>query len=320
MPEYTEPEEKGGFFSPLDEKVNEKPYSKLNVQADAEALNRPIAEPTFTPPPMDSNFNGDKSQHQKGGSVPKSQQQQQEAFNPSMNEIPNAEKAKASKHVAAMIMQGYDFANQLANKGLMFSEKRLMKLQQDGEVDFNTTYIPYDMSGNVMPAVEFIKEYNAQQEGAFKVTDEFKQEVTPVLERVLEKRGVGMTDEQFLMYMFGKDIAMKGFMFVSARAQMNQMIQLMKEANQQGNTAHRTPPPPPPSGSTYSPEPEDTGTYSFNEDEDIDLDDFQTSPPPPETVNDEVERMTNPEGYAAKQSQQTPPAGKKKVGRKPKNK
>lgn len=309
MAGYTEPEEKGGF-NPLDEKVNEKPYSKLNVKTDADALNSPIGEPFFTPPPMNNDVAGDKSQQPKSGGGAKAQPQQ-EAFNPAMNEIPHAEKSKASKHVASMIMQGYDFANQFANKGLMFSEKKLMKLQQEGEIDFANTYIPYDMNGNVMPATEFIKEYNSQQEGAFKVTDEFKQEVTPVLERVLEKRGVGMTDEQFLMYMFGKDIAMKGFMFVSARAQMNQMIQLMKEMNQNGRSAAQ--PAPQPTTNTYTPP--EHNYVPEPEEEDIDM---GMDVPEAMTVNEEVERMTNPEAYeafkAAKAAKASAP--KSKGGRK----
>jgi hypothetical protein len=309
MAEYNEPEEKGGF-NPLEEKVNEKPYSKLNVTTNPEELSKPIGEPFFTPPPMNEDVQGDKAQHTNKGNNAKPQQ---EAFNPSMNEIPNAEKSRASEHVAGMIMQGYEFANQLANKGLMFSEKRLLKLQQEGEIDFANTYVPYDMNGNVMPATEFIQDYNSQQDGAFKVTDEFKQEVTPVLKRVLEKRGVGMTDEQFLMYMFGKDIAMKGFMFFSARAQMNQMIQLMKEMNQNGKGASQ--PAPQPKASTYS---SPVNDYVPEPEEDVDLD-LEIEIPESMTVNEEVERMTNPDAFeAAKAAKASMP--KSKGGRKPKRK
>ena len=73
-------------------------------------------------------------------------------------------------------------------------------------------------------------EYNNQVEGTLKVSDEFKEEVTPVLERVLAKRGVGMTDEQLLMFMFGKDIAAKSMMFFQQKQQLNFMIQSIKEA------------------------------------------------------------------------------------------
>ncbi len=307
MPEYTEPEEKGGNFNPLNERVNEKTYSKLNVTANAESLNRPIQEPFFTPPPMNENVTGEKTT--TGAGSKSGPAAQQDAFNPSMNEIPAGEKAKASEHVAAMIMQGYEFANQMANKGLLFSEKRLMKLQQAGEIDLVNTAIPYDMEGRMMSAAEFIKEYNEQQQDAFKVTDEFKAEVTPVLTRVLQKRGVGMTDEQFLMYMFGKDIAIKGVQFFAARSQMNQIIGMMKEANASG--ASPVPPPPAPSQPTYSNPVQQQPIYEEGEEEWTEI---NPVPFAAETANETVERMTNPEAYAAKHSA-TQVKPKKKVGR-----
>ena len=97
--------------------------------------------------------------------------------------------------------------------------------------------------GKKMRAGVFFKEYNNQVEGILKVSDEFKEEVTPVLERVLAKRGVGMTDEQLLMFMFGKDIASKGVIFFQMKSQLNYMIQTIKDATV-GQAAPPTPPPP----------------------------------------------------------------------------
>jgi hypothetical protein len=94
-----------------------------------------------------------------------------------------------------------------------------------------------------MRAGDFFKEYNQQVEGILKVSEEFKEEVTPVLERVLAKRGVGMTDEQLLMFMFGKDIAAKSMMFFQQKQQLNFMIQSIKEATA-GQFSAPTPPPP----------------------------------------------------------------------------
>jgi len=306
MPEYTEPEEKGGDFNPLNDRVNEKPYSRLNVKTSADSLNRPIQEPFFTPPPMNENVTGEKSTSSGSGGS-KSGPNPADSFNPQMNDIPAGEKAKASEHVAAMIMQGYEFVNQLANKGLMFSEKRLMKLQQSGEIDLANTAIPYDMEGNLMPASEYIQTYNEQQQDAFKVSDEFKAEVTPVLTRVLQKRGVGMTDEQFLMFMFGKDIAIKGVQFVAIRSQMNQIIALMKESHARGATA---PPPPAPQPTYAAP---DNREPEYEEEEEII--EVHHVPFAEETANDTVERMTNPDGYAQKQQRVVKVKPKNKGGR-----
>ena len=121
--------------------------------------------------------------------------------------------------------------------------------------------IDYDY-GKKMRAGDFFKEYNNQVEGILKVSDEFKEEVTPVLERVLAKRGVGMTDEQLLMFMFGKDIAAKSMMFFQQKQQLNFMIQSIKEATA-GQFVQQAPPQPPPT------QPQTTQEDNFKQDDDF---------------------------------------------------
>jgi hypothetical protein len=78
-------------------------------------------------------------------------------------------------------------------------------------------------------SAEFINDFNSQHKNDLKVTQEFKDEVTPILERVLRREGVGMTDEQMLVFLFGKDIALKGQQFIVARQQMGDIISMLKE-------------------------------------------------------------------------------------------
>ena len=135
----------------------------------------------------------------------------------------------------------------------MISEKKLSKLQDEGELNLSAM-IDYDY-GRKMRAGEFFQEWNNQvmkDGGVLQVSDEFKEEVTPVLERVLAKRGIGMTDEQLLMFMFGKDIAAKGLIFFQMKGQMNHMIQSIKNASM-GQFA---PPPPPPPQQEAQPQPQ----------------------------------------------------------------
>lgn len=217
--DYLEPEEQLQDIidiNPLDEAVNEKTYSRPNFNASAEDLNKPIEEPRFSPPPMQK------------PEVEREDPRKREPVNPEFTGLPKKEKEMAASHMAKLILQGYEWMHDLGNKGLKISEKKLNKLQADGEMNLNAM-IDYDY-GKKMRAGEFFKEYNNQVEGILKVSDEFKEEVTPVLERVLSKRGVGMTDEQLLMFMFGKDIAAKSMMFFQQKQQLNFMIQSIKEA------------------------------------------------------------------------------------------
>ena len=188
-----------------------------------------------------------------------------------MKNLSKKDTEHASAQMAGMILDGYEWAVDAANKGLVVSEKKLNKLQQAGEINLNAE-IDYDF-GKRIRAGEFFKEYNEQVGGVLKVTPEFKEEVRPVLERVLSKRGIGLTDEQTLMFMFSKDIATKGVIFFQQKAQMNYMIQSIKEAtvNQyapvppQAAPAPPPPPPPPPPAAPTQPATEPPAGNEYSE-------------------------------------------------------
>jgi hypothetical protein len=243
--ELVEPEERKNYedaqFNPLDEAVNEKAYSRPNVNTSGSEFTRPIEEPRYAPPPMEKK------------KLYEDQPKPKEPINPELRDLPKKDKEMAASQMAKMIIQGYSWAHDLANKGLMISEKKLSKLQDEGELNLSAM-IDYDY-GRKMRAGEFFQEWNNQvmkDGGVLQVSDEFKEEVTPVLERVLAKRGIGMTDEQLLMFMFGKDIAAKGLIFFQMKGQMNHMIQSIKNASM----GQYAPPPPPPPQQEAQPQPQ----------------------------------------------------------------
>jgi len=252
--DFMEPEEIGtdigADYDPMGAPINEKPYTKPNVKINPKDLQGDIPEPTFQAPLIDL----DKPPLEQ---VPPTPKKEREPFNKEMNELPKKEKEMAAHHVANMILQVYEGLNHLANQGMVFNEKKLNKLQQEGEVDFSIR-VPINYKTNeTITAAEFIDDFNSQRKNALKVTQEFKDEVTPILERVLRKRGVGMTDEQMLVFLFGKDIALKGQEFLVARQQMGDIIGMLKEQTlemKKGNFRSQmptTPPPPPPQPDMY---------------------------------------------------------------------
>ena len=217
--EIIEPEERKAVdFNPLDEQVNEKAYTTPNTNTQGIDLNAPIPEPRFTPPPMDK-----RTINQEQGKQPKP-----EPMNPEMKNLGKKDTEMAAGHMAKLIIQGYEWMHQLANKGLQVSEKKLNKLQAEGEINLNAM-IDYDY-GKKIRAGDFFVEYNQQVSNVLTVSQDFKDEATPLLEKVLAKRGIGMTDEQMLMFVFGKDIAAKSMIFFQQKAQMNHMLSSIKEA------------------------------------------------------------------------------------------
>jgi hypothetical protein len=215
MEKYQEPEENiiDIDYNPLDEAVNEKRYTQSNVDTSKVDFTKPIEEPRFTPPPFEQK---------------KFEQKKAEPINPELKNLSKKETEMASAQMCKLILSGYDWVLDLANKNLQVSEKKLNKLQAEGTINLNAM-IDYDY-GKKVRAGEFFQLYNQQVQGLLKVSDEFKEEVTPVMERVLAKRGIGLTDEQTLMYVWGKELATQGIRFFQQKSQMNYMLKSIQEA------------------------------------------------------------------------------------------
>lgn len=226
--EFQEPEEKDmdvnldnvqteDNFNPLDEAIIEKAYTKPNVRFNEKDMLGDIPEPSFVPPPM-----GTSSSDEEKIKKPI------EPLNREMNDLPKKDKHDAADKVAKMILGGYRMGNEFIDKKLLFDKKKISKLQMSGELDLSVQ-IPISENEQIT-AGEFIEEFNQQSEGTITVSKEFEEEVLPILTRVLEKRGVGMTDEQYLVYLFGKDLAVKGFMVTQSLSAKKEMLEVLKEA------------------------------------------------------------------------------------------
>jgi hypothetical protein len=217
--EFVEPEERNNIedasWNPLDEPVNEKAYTASGFSAAQEDLTKPIGEPRFTPPP----FKKAEQPKEKVKPTP---------MNPEFETLSKKDAEMSAQHAAEMIMGGYEWIHGAANKYVQVSEKKLDRLQEAGEINLNAM-ISYDY-GKEMRAGQFFKEYNTQVSNMFVVSDEFKEETTPLLTKVLAKRGVGMTDEQRLAFYFAKDFGTKAIMFFQQKRTINDMINSIKEA------------------------------------------------------------------------------------------
>lgn len=228
--EFIEPEEKEfdsteqimDDFNPLDEAIQEKAYTKPNVKFSASDMAADIAEPSFIPPPM----GGDSIKEDE-----KVKKQPQEPFNPQMRDLPKKDKHDAADKVAGMMMTGYKFLNNLADSKLLFDPKKIQKLEIEGELNLGIQ-VPISSTDSIS-AGEFINEFNEQSKGTITVSKEFEDEVMPVLIEVLEKRGVGMNSEQYLAYLIGKDIAVKGFMVMQSLSVKKEMLNMLKELSAQ---------------------------------------------------------------------------------------
>jgi hypothetical protein len=152
-----------------------------------------------------------------------------EPFNQEMKDMPKKDKQDAANKVAQMIMTGYKWANSYADSKLLFDPKKIQKMEINGEINL-AVQVPISATDTVS-AGEFIQEYNDQSKDTITVSKEFEEEFVPALTKVLEKRGVGMTEEQYVVYLLGKDLLVKGFLVAQSISVKKEMLNMLKEIN-----------------------------------------------------------------------------------------
>jgi len=228
-------------YNPLGESVKERSYTKPNI--DGANLGAEIEEPTFVPPSFEDleEPTGFESQ------------EEQPFANPALNDLDDKDKRYATEQMVDVVLDGYEKITGLANNLVQIKEKKVQEMIAKGEIDPRTR-IPIDTSGNSVSVSEFVQDYNEQTAEAIQTSPDFKKKVRPAMVRVFEKRGIGMTDEQFLMYMFGTDIVQKGAVVVSLRNNVSGIMNMMKELSQQ-RMATQAPPPPPAAPKQETPPP-----------------------------------------------------------------
>ena len=217
-------------FSPLDAPVKQRSYTQHHV-ADAQVL-EDLEEPTFQPPSLN-----DLNEDGEGEAEP------ERPFNQSYSELVGKEKTMGAKMMAEMTLDLYEKGCGLLGKLPEISEGKLDRLIAEGEIDAN---IEIPTEAGSLGVKDFAREYNDSIKDAFSVSDEFKEKVKPPLERVFKKRGIGMTDEQLLMYYFATDFGAKGVQAFMLRKTANGIIDSLRENTLaiKEQTSYRTSPQP----------------------------------------------------------------------------
>ena len=240
--EEVKPKPTPSNYNPFLEQVTERPYSTVNVGVTQEQLKGAIPEPVYSPFSVDSNENpynmlGGDGQPSGGG-----QKKESAPFNPMMNDVSDGDKKMGAQHMAKLLVEGYEQLHVFGNKALQVTEKKIRKMEKEGLIDLSIP-IPYEY-GKTITAGEFLQDFNEQNKDALTVSKEFKKEVTPVLTRVLEKRGAGLTDEQYLGFLVGKDLIVKLVIVAQLRSTMNDMINVIKDYTEATRAGNGVPPQP----------------------------------------------------------------------------
>lgn len=251
-------------FSPLDAPVKQRSYTQHKL-GDLEEMGE-LEEPTFERPSF-ADLDGDSEEASPEPERP---------FNQSYSELDGKEKTMGAEMMAEMTLDIYEKGCFYMGKIPEISESKIDKLIAEGEIDPS---IQLQTEAGAMPIKDFAVEFNDSIKEAFVVSDEFKEKVKAPLIRVFKKRGIGMTDEQLLMYYFGTDIATKGAQAFMLKKTTNSILDSLREntmamREQQIRTETPRPPRPEPVRDTTStprninstdPEPIDNDDVSYTE-------------------------------------------------------
>ena len=195
-------------YNPFSESVVERDYA---TPKPASGLIDELEEPSFLPPTYEDIIQ--ERQEQDATGVNDTFDNPFDNPNPAMNDLDNKDKKIACESLVDTVLDAYEQAHRYAQYVVKVDEETLMQKQAQGKLDLSMQ-IPVSEKGDTMSVAEFVAQYNEQSANALKYDKDFGYKVRPAMIRVFMKRGWGMTDEQFLMYMFGKDIAIKvGIMF-----------------------------------------------------------------------------------------------------------
>jgi hypothetical protein len=238
-------------YNPFIDVVNEKPYTTMSVATNPSQISSSIPEPSYQPNTIRGNENPYSMLNEgMGGGMGGGTNAGTPPINPAVNNIPDAELKMGAENVAKIMIDGYEQLHTFGNKWLQISQRKLRKMVAEGEIDLSVQ-IPYEY-GKTITAGEFIQEFNEQNKDTLTVSKEFKKEVTPVLTRVLQKRGAALTDEQYLGYLVLKDVGLKAIIVTQVKSSMNEMINVIKDYTQaiKENGGAPTPPPSSPKPTT----------------------------------------------------------------------
>jgi hypothetical protein len=204
----------------LNDEVDVKNYGGINIEMTDEEKNTPIPEPEFTAPKFSME---DEDEDVVISDTPKKEKQ---PFNSELEDLTPNEKKKQAEQMANMAIGVYEYLHQFPEGFSKFNERKVKDLHLKGEINLYAT-IP--LNGTVTTIENVIKDYNRDITGVFTVSDEFKENVRPLLTRILLKKGVGITDEEMLAYYVVMDLVQKGQIFIQLLNQKKETLQELKD-------------------------------------------------------------------------------------------
>lgn len=228
----------GGSYNPFGESVEEKAYRTPQI-ATAESIPA-IDEPAFVAPTYEDLVTANESVGQNGedGEPVVEEKTGLDRFSQDeVKEMKPEDKKEAAEGLTTVVLGMYSMGCSALGSLTKISDSKLSQLEQEDLIDVSMR-IPVDRH-TTSSVRKIVDSMNEQATDAFEVSDDFKEKVTPVMTRVFEKHGWGVTDEQNLMIMFGMDIAQKAQIVIQMRNAANYQLDAFMKMYDTQKTANR---------------------------------------------------------------------------------
>lgn len=243
-------------FSPNNAPVKEEDYrNPVRGQGNP---NEPIPEPVFKKPSIESiqNALNGKDDKAKATDAKNNTPPTVGPVNPnSTNILANdtsrfqtaGERGQGAAELVDSVLDVYGLAHQF---GAWVAKVNLDKLtidEMEGKIDLS---VPLQVSATQTKTLkQFLEQYNLDCEKNIAVDEDFVNKVRPIMIRVAEKRGWGLTDEERLLYLFGRDIFEKSALIYGMKKGVNDSLKYimaqhkqaqLKQQNQSGNNNNQS--------------------------------------------------------------------------------
>lgn len=201
-------------YSPFGENPTERDYTKPTSGAP-NAVIPDIPEPKNTTAPV----------------TPDTKSEPSKITNPDLANASSFEKRASAEMFVDMSFSVYDKLHVVGRYFTKISEGKIMEMATQDKINLQMQ-VPTNEDGTSSVSVgEFFVTFNKQIDEAISLDTSFKNKVREPMIRIFEKKGWGLTDEQFVMFAFGQDIVEKASICYSLNATMNNMISMFTKAH-----------------------------------------------------------------------------------------
>jgi hypothetical protein len=211
-------------FSPLQEPRIDRDYATGDLQ-DQQPHAENIPEPSFTPnadQPIIEEFDDKGNLTSKKPKANKGDIDDSELYNPQMNDVSKKEQKQAAEMAAEALIDTYlEYKPKLFKYIGKVPKKKIEKMIRDGKLDMS---IKMQFEDGIFSCKQKVDEINNMVDESFKSSPDFKDKILPPLTRIFLKRGIAMTDEQYVLFETAKDMVGSVAELVQIKSMTNQLL------------------------------------------------------------------------------------------------